>query len=167
VPVDFSEMSRKALVYAASFAGQFGAKILLLHVVEPVPAPPEVVYLQTGSIYDEDRKIAEEQMSLWRQAAAKGATVTAKVRSGIAYREIIEAAKETKADLIVLGTQGRTGLAHLLLGSTAERVVREAGCPVLVVRPRERDFIDISQSKRAESNRHKAGSSRVANRRVG
>src|SRR5437773_3165005 len=69
VPVDFSEMSRKALLYAVSFAKQFRAEIVLLHVVEPLPAPPEVVYLETGAIYTEARKGAEKQLSLWRQAA--------------------------------------------------------------------------------------------------
>jgi universal stress protein A len=168
VPVDFSEMSRKALLYAVSFAKQFGAKIVLLHVVEPLPAPPEVVYLETGAINTEARKGAEKQLSVWRQAVAAGASVTTKIRTGVAYREIVEAAKAAKADLIVLSTHGRTGLAHLFMGSTAERVVREATCPVLVVRSPEREFVSASPSKRGSSSRRRGGESfRVANRGVG
>ena len=165
VPVDFSESSRKAVQYAVSFARQFDAEILLLHVVEPMPAPPEVVYLDTGAIYTEVREAAEKHLSEWRQAAAPEARVSAKTRVGIAYHQIIEAADESKADLIVIGTHGRTGLAHLLMGSTAERVVREAGCPVLVVRPRERDFVARAQAKVAASSRNENG--RAARRRLG
>jgi len=168
VPVDFSEMSRKALLYAVSFAEQFDAEIVLLHVVEPLPAPPEVVYLETGAIYTEVRKGAEKQLSVWRNAAAAAASVTTKIRTGVAYREIVEAAKDAKADLIVLGTHGRTGLAHLFMGSTAERVVREATCPVLVVRSPEREFVSGSRSKRGSlSRRREAEPFRAANRRVG
>src|SRR5207237_9713022 len=85
VPIDFSESSRKALRYAASFAHQFNAELLLLHVVEPLPAPPEVVYLDTGAIYTEARKGAEKQLAEWRQAAEAEARVSAKTRVGIAY----------------------------------------------------------------------------------
>jgi universal stress protein A len=60
---------------------------------------------------------------------------------GVPYHEIVQAGQQFKADLIVLGTHGRTGLQHVFMGSTAERVVRHAACPVLVVREREHEFI--------------------------
>ena len=67
--------------------------------------------------------------------AAEGVTARAVVRAGVPWREIVHLAAEEHADMIVMGTQGRTGLEHLLLGSVAERVVRTAPCPVLTVRP--------------------------------
>jgi nucleotide-binding universal stress UspA family protein len=63
------------------------------------------------------------------------------VRGGVPWQEVVDAARESDADLIIVATHGHTGLAHVLLGSVAERVVRHAPCPVLVVRERERDFL--------------------------
>ena len=148
VPIDFSETSRKAVQYAVSFAKQFKAELHLLHIVEPTPAPPEVVYLESAAIYTEAREVAEKQLAEWRTAAAAETITKATVRNGIAHREIVRAASELKADLIIVGTHGRTGLTHLFMGSTAERVIREATCPVLVVRAHERDF--LSRSRRGD-----------------
>jgi nucleotide-binding universal stress UspA family protein len=66
------------------------------------------------------------------------------VRDGVPWEEVVTAARESNTDLIILSTHGRTGLSHALLGSVAERVMRHAPCPVLVVRERERDFIPAS-----------------------
>lgn len=138
VPIDFSECSRKALQYAASFARQFQAELMLLHVVElPVvtglPAEPMLPEMEAP----ED---TAAELGAWaKQSGVAGAKAV--VSTGPAYAEIVDTADEGNVDLIVIGTHGRRGLAHLLMGSTAEKVMREAPCPVLVVREREHDFL--------------------------
>jgi nucleotide-binding universal stress UspA family protein len=145
VPVDFSEQSRKAMEYGLSFARQFNSEVLLLHVIEftPLAAPmASMPVMQDGTIQMQLHENAAKQLGAWRDEISSQAAVRASVRDGIsAQAEIVKAATEGNFDLIILGTQGRTGLAHLLIGSTAERVGRHAPCPVLVVREREHDFI--------------------------
>jgi universal stress protein A len=143
VPIDFSQQSRKAMQYALSFAKQFNAEVLLLHVIEftPLPAPPLAV-VQDETTQTKLHESSAKELGQWRDMISAQATVRASVRNGLsAHAEIVNAAAEGNIDLIILGTQGRTGLAHLLIGSTAERVVRHAPCPVMVVREREHDFV--------------------------
>lgn len=137
VPVDFSEPSRKALHYAVSLAKSFNAQIRLLHVVEAVVFPPDTMVVETAALAARLNEEARRCLSAWRKEVDSEIVVEDDLRAGTPYREIIEAANETKSDLIVLGTHGRTGLTRMLIGSTAERVVRHAACPVLVVRERE------------------------------
>jgi universal stress protein A len=145
VPIDFSDTSHKALQYAVPFAAQFGAKLLLVHVIEPfaLPAelsyvPPEVENAGQTAIKGALEKLAE---LCQHQLGAKCLSQTS-VRMGVPWHEITAAAKESAVDLIIISTHGHTGLKHVLIGSTAERVVRHAPCPVLVVREREHDFVD-------------------------
>jgi nucleotide-binding universal stress UspA family protein len=147
VPIDFSEQSRKAMHYAVSFAKQFNAEVLLLHVIEytPMPAPPLVV-VQDETTQAKLHETTAKELGEWRETICSLAPVRTFVRNGLSpYAEIVNAATEGNIDLIILGTQGHTGLAHLLIGSTAERVVRHAPCPVLVVREREHDFVSLSK----------------------
>jgi nucleotide-binding universal stress UspA family protein len=139
VPVDFSESSRKAFAYAVSFARQFAAEILLLHIVEFIPTP-ELVVAESGYLNARLRENATRELANWRKEMEPFQLKTS-VEDGIPHREIVRIADEINADLIILGTEGRTGLSHLLIGSTAERVVRHAHCPVMVVRQREHDFV--------------------------
>lgn len=140
VPVDFSKHSLKALDYAVEFAKAFKAELHVLFVIEPVSyATPADFYAgmatQLSSLITEQRRTASRELSqLQARLAKKGATVKTALRSGIAYQEIVDAAKKLKADMIVHATHGRTGLSHLVMGSVAERVVRTATCPVLTVR---------------------------------
>jgi len=144
VPVDFSSFSDKALDYAVVFAQQFGASLVLLHVVEPMVYPEN--YLTVPAVSDDINtslmKAGEEKLAA-QCAHFNGESVSVKpmTRLGRPYVEITEAAKELEADLIVLATHGHTGLKHVLLGSTAERVVRHAPCPVLTVRGPEHEDI--------------------------
>ena len=144
VPVDFSPPSQKALHYALSFAEQFGATVTLLYIVEPavyptelgnVPAEIDTLY---RSMHDGARKrlaaLAEKQVP----PSMRSQTL---VRIGQPHQTITQAAKELGVDLIVIATHGYTGLKHAFLGSTSERVVRYAPCPVLIVREREHDFV--------------------------
>lgn len=144
VPTDFSESSHQALSHALGLAGQFGSNVLLVHVIEPVHPYPinGLTYtpgdLQADSLY-ERRDEANRTLTRLRDAAVvTGNTpVQTSLRVGRAYDEIVHAARESEADLIVIATHGYTGLKHILLGSTAERVVRHAPCPVLVLRSHE------------------------------
>jgi nucleotide-binding universal stress UspA family protein len=136
VPLDFSEHSRRALDCAISLAQPFNATIHLLHVVEALVFPPDVEVVDSAALAAQLNEEAAKSLEKWSKEASSRAVIEEDLRAGTPYREIIDAADETKADLIIMGTQGRTGLTRLLIGSTAERVVRHAHCPVLVVRER-------------------------------
>jgi nucleotide-binding universal stress UspA family protein len=135
VPIDFSPPSAQALKYAAELAVRFGAKITLLNVVQPVATPDFAYY---PLMMENDKVIAQTKRELERVPDSQGVDSSLieriLVRNGVPFHEITDAAKSLKADLIVISTHGYTGLTHVLLGSTAERVVRHARCPVLVVR---------------------------------
>lgn len=136
VPLDFSTESRRALDYAAALARQFKAKLTLLHVIEPIAMPDFAGSFPLVMENDESMAWAEKQLEkMARSARIPTATVEKiLVRLGRSFHEIAEAARTRKVDLIILATHGYTGLTHALLGSTTERVVRHAPCPVLVVR---------------------------------
>ena len=143
VPVDFSDFSAKAVKYAARFAEQFDAALVLVHFVEPVRYPESVL------IPPEMEEANRERLKLARTALAEfvkkqvpaGLETETVTRFGHAVDGITLAAKDLDVDLIVIATHGHTGLKHLLLGSVAERVVRLAPCPVLTVREREHEFV--------------------------
>jgi universal stress protein A len=152
VPVDFSECSHKALQYAVAFARQFSADVMLLHIVVAVPPPPQMLVFEAEAIRAKCQEEAAKRLSKWRKEAVSHASVKATVREGAAaHQEIVAAAHECNSDLIIIGNHGRGGLARVLTGSTAERVVRHAPCPVLVVRGREHEFLvgaaELSSSK--------------------
>lgn len=142
VPVDFSAHAEKALRYAVSFARQFDAKITILHV-RPTPYYPA----EMGGIptvipadeppYEEIQTRLDADASRFVPSVMRDQTL---LRVGSAYDEICSAARELESDIIIIATHGHTGLKHILIGSTAERVVRHAPCPVLVVREHEREF---------------------------
>jgi nucleotide-binding universal stress UspA family protein len=138
VPTDFSADADAALQYAIALGKPFGASIRLLHVIEdPVAAgmwsaeyyTGDVTGLLVNLVRDADERLTAIQKSL-----ATSASITTETRTGAPAATIIEAAREHDDELIVMGTKGRTGLAHLLMGSVAEHVVRLAPCPVLTVR---------------------------------
>ncbi len=134
-PVDFSDCSDKAVAYAAELADKLRADLSLLYVVPDLTlAMPDAVMPVPVATPDMDDLVKSGRESLDKMIAEKKLTATGDVRIGSAAAEIVDAAKEAAADLIVIGTHGRGGLAHLLLGSVAEKVVRTAPCPVLTVR---------------------------------
>ena len=139
VPIDFSAGSEKALASAVPLAHRFGAKLTLLHVVEPAGTPDFDTSFPL--LLDEDKLKGASRDRL--EQIVKDGQVDPKliektlVRFGRAFNEIVHAAKTLKVDLIIISTHGYTGLKHALLGSTTERVVRHASCPVLVVRSHE------------------------------
>ncbi len=136
MPTDFSEASRPAFRTAIELAAHFDAELLLLYV-QQIPAVAYSVVPLQGGVREEMDADARGLLEGWkRQAEAQGArrTRVTMVSGQGASDEIVRFAARHKADLIVMGTHGRTALAHVLLGSVAEKVVRHAACPVLTVR---------------------------------
>jgi len=139
VPTDFSECSRAGFEYGVQLARDFKAELRLVHVINPhaYPFGDKYAALDAARLMDEAAQAAQKQMR--RIAAKSGVRYSSEVRRGSSAIEICKAANED-ADIIVTSTHGRTGLGHVLIGSTAERVVRYARCPVLVIptRPKSR-----------------------------
>ena len=142
LPLDFSDVSEQATRYAAELARRFGAKLHLLHVIED-----PVVYLPMFETYavptkDEFESFAQARLEGWLlPEGAEQVEVERRWRHGTPFVQIIQDARDNNADLIVIGTHGRGAAAHLLMGSTAEKVVRKAPCPVLTVRPEGHQFV--------------------------
>ncbi len=137
-PIDFSDASRAALEAAAEVAKRYGAKVALFHAY-PVPGYtfPDGSFVASSKMLDELSEQAQRHLAEWK-AIAEGlgiAHVEIATAIGEPAHEILAFAKAQKADLLVLGTHGRTGIQHALMGSVAERVVRRSTCPVLTVRP--------------------------------
>ena len=141
VPTDFSEHSEKAIQYGAELATKFGAALHLLHTVDTTP----VLYGEGGAFPFESAEeivaVAVKQLDQIEVESPGEGQVVRRASQGTPFVEIVRYAKENNVDLIVLGTHGRGAIAHMLLGSVAEKVVRKAPCPVLVVRDQEHDFV--------------------------
>ena len=143
-PTDFSEYSLSALPYARRFAEAFHAKLYLLHVVEPMRvladdllAPASVLQMETEA-EERGRARLHEIVDLPMRATLD---IEERVIRGVPFAEIVRVAREEEIDLIVLATHGLSGIAHLLIGSTAEKVVRKAPCAVLTVKSPHHDFV--------------------------
>ena len=141
VPTDFSEHSAKALLYGSALAKKLGAELHLRHAIE-----------QTPLMYGEGAYVAPETEAEIEAAATKqleslpadsgeDLKVVRQIQHGHPFVETIRYAKENDIGLIVIGTHGRGAIAHMLLGSVAEKVVRKAPCPVLTVRDKEHEFV--------------------------
>jgi nucleotide-binding universal stress UspA family protein len=144
VPIDFSEYSKKALRYAVEFARRFHAEIVLVYVVEPLvyPADFSIGQIAVPSMEQDFLQHGKEQLAhLVETVVADAVAARSIVRSGKPFVEIIRLAREEEADLIIIATHGHTGIEHALFGSTAEKVVRKAPCPVLSIRDPEKEFI--------------------------
>jgi nucleotide-binding universal stress UspA family protein len=141
VPTDFSECAQQALTYATELAKRFEAELHLLHVVPPpstaymygAPLPREALY----PIEPAEKELGE----LIVPGAEHITQIERTVVTGIPFMEIVQHARKNEIDLIVIGTHGRTGIKHMLMGSVAEKVVRKASCPVLSVRPEGQQFV--------------------------
>jgi nucleotide-binding universal stress UspA family protein len=134
-PTDFSPTAAHAASYAASMAQAFGAELVLLHVLPEFNYPIRGLGMAGAfpHLLEQLRERARENLQQ-AQSGLGGVASTTELREGTPHDVILAVAKERQADLIVMGTEGHTGLTHALLGSTAERVVRLAACPVLTVR---------------------------------
>lgn len=146
LPTDFSEHSAAATKYACALVELFGAELHLMHVVEQIASTiPEAVVEMASAIENylenAEAKALGKLTHVLEPGWEKGKKVTLATRLGSPLLNIIEYAKEHQSDLIVMGTHGRTGLSHVLIGSVAERVVRMAPCPVLTVHPQGHQFV--------------------------
>src|SRR5690349_5205918 len=142
VPIDFSEPSLKALGYAVPFAEQFGGTISLVHVREPLTYPADLGDVPTPPLAGIEEAEARKRLyDLAYQEIEELVPIDVQVSSGKAAEEIVNLAKVLETDLIIIATHGYRGLMHLVMGSTAEKVVRNAPCPVLVVREKEHEFV--------------------------
>ena len=138
VPTDFSDNSIAALQNAQELAKRFGAELVLAHVLEP-PVYPAMTFgagaASLPALQDEMRQTVSEHLDrLVRERVEAGFTARGVLREGSPFLEIVSLAEEEGVDLIVIATHGHSGIKHLLLGSTTEKVVRKAPCPVLTVR---------------------------------
>lgn len=136
-PVDFSPESEEAVRYAVSLGERIGAaEVRLLHVHQPVAHifPESAVVYDSEVLSDARSRMGRQLEELAKRFGSHGVDLDARLVDGIPYAAIVEHAEEMEADLIVMGTHGRTGLAHFLIGSTAERVVRASRIPVCTVR---------------------------------
>jgi nucleotide-binding universal stress UspA family protein len=134
VPTDFSETSQRALEYAKAIAKQDHSQLLLVHVSPPMNliTPPEAAWIDESEIQSAEEERLEQSGAELRSEGFRARTISL---TGALYDELLSAVRQNEVDLIVLGTHGRKGYERLLLGSDAEAVLRQAGCPVLLVGP--------------------------------
>ena len=149
VPSDFSECSHAALRYGLELARRFDARLHVLHVVQDPLSQPwaaEGFAAPAFDIVEDWRKEAKAKLAA-QIPAADAARVTVEATIAWPFGEILRYAEAQKIDLIVMGTHGRGGMSHLLLGSIAEKVIRRAPCPVLTVRHPQREFVDRPEAE--------------------
>ncbi len=142
-PTDFSQGARAAMDYAISLAQDYHAKLFLLYVIQDISIAEWYVpsSISAADLVQDMQKSAEKEMEKWGgEVSAKVPQVEPLIKRGVPFVEIIRTAKDRQADLIVIGTHGRTGIDHMLFGSTAEKVVRKSPCPVLTVRMAGKGF---------------------------
>ena len=142
-PVDYSMYSEKALHYAIEFAEKYQAKLYLMHVLDIRVYDINDPDLYNINIVDKEtiEKLQARLLKCVSEETKGKIPVEAIVIQGVPFTEIIKAARDYKIDMIVIGTHGRTGLSHAIMGSVAEKVVRKSPCPVLTVRHPEHDFV--------------------------
>lgn len=146
-PTDFSECSEKGLRYATAFAEQFRASLTLLNVVEIAYGAGEAAVIDFEKYKKEANEESRRKLAKLVKQSPKSVPTKGIVRTGSPYDEIVRFAQEAETDLIIISTHGRSGLKRFFLGSTAEKIVRHAPCPVLVIREREHEFIDFPEEK--------------------
>ena len=138
VPIDFSEYTDEILEYATEIAKKFGSSLHLIHVIPTMDYfTPYESFIAVENVEAAQKTIEAEVRKQLEETARRigGVDVTGAVRTGAAFVEVTEYAESEGIDLIVMGTHGRGGIEHLLLGSVAGRVIRRAPCPVLTIRP--------------------------------
>ncbi len=151
VPIDFSDYSKSSLRYAVNFVKSFNAALYLVYVIEPLIYPPDFSMGQIAipSVDLEIDKRAEDELkNLAEKEIPEDIHTKTIVKTGKPFIEIIETAAEENIDLIIIATHGHTGVEHILFGSTAEKVVRKAPCPVLTLREPIKGFAFYEELKK-------------------
>jgi nucleotide-binding universal stress UspA family protein len=141
-PIDHSDCSKEALKYAVSFAMKDEAKLLLLHIID-IRSFNEGLDAMSTQVPNEEtfEQLRVKLLDCIPEEIRDDLDVEAIVIQGIPFAEIISTAKEKEIDMIVIGSHGRTGISHMMLGSVSEKVVRKAPCPVLTVRQPGHKFV--------------------------
>ncbi len=141
-PIDHSDCSKEALKYAVSFAMKDKAKLYLLHIID-IRSFSEGLDAMSKPIPDEEtlEQLRTKLLDCIPEEIRDDMDVEATVIQGIPFAEIISTAKEKEIDMIVIGSHGRTGISHMMMGSVSEKVVRKAPCPVLTVRQSGHKFV--------------------------
>ena len=141
-PVDFSDHSKRALEYAAFIAIANHATLILLHVIEHMHNHDHflILNLMPEELNEKLKEQAREKLTLLAHPYQSSVTVETAIRTGKPFVEIVKMAKEFEIDQIVMGSHGRTGISHLLIGSVAEKVTRKAPCPVLIFKQKGKKF---------------------------
>ncbi|MBW1988619.1 MAG: universal stress protein [Deltaproteobacteria bacterium] len=133
-PTDFSPAAQAAVDEAGDLAKSFSAELVLVHVVAPLPAGPSYGSLNVPEFLMELHKEADKRLTeLAKKLTGAGIKSRHRVLDGVPYEKIVETAKKEKADMVVISTHGRTGVRRMVFGSVAEKVLKLAPCPVLVV----------------------------------
>jgi universal stress protein A len=139
-PVDFSEFTDGIIKYAVSLAAKYDAELHLFHVIPNLNYfTPYESFLTPENIVLIEKNI-EKEVEKDFEKIIKGIDVPAKkiIKTGVVFIEIIDYIKEENIDLVVMGTHGRSGIEHILIGSVAEKILRKSPCPVLTIRPKEK-----------------------------
>lgn len=157
-PTDLSDNSLKAAQYAQAFREAFSAKLFVLNVASIiVPANPSVLLMAGGDAMvtttDTVSYATDAVKDLVRRRFKNPDEISVQILTGSAWSEICRYAKEKQIDLIVMATHGRTGLSRLFIGSTAERVVQHAPCPVLTVKNFEHEFLESAPPAKSAAGR--------------
>jgi nucleotide-binding universal stress UspA family protein len=141
-PVDFSEFTDEILAYAVSIAKRFDSELHLIHVI------PNLNYFTPYESFLTPENLVAIERNIEGEVGKDFDKITKKldlpfkriVKTGVTFVEIIDYIKDQGVDLVVMGTHGRSGIEHILIGSVAEKVVRKSPCPVLTVRPKDKTF---------------------------
>jgi nucleotide-binding universal stress UspA family protein len=141
-PVDFSEFTDEIIDYAVDITKKFNAKLHMIHVIPNLNYfTPYESFLTPENLVAIERNIEVEVNRAFDKIVKKVDIPVKKViKTGVTFVEIIDYVKSESIDLIVMGTHGRSGIEHILIGSVAEKIVRKSPCPVLTIRPRNKQF---------------------------
>ena len=144
-PVDFSSYAEEILEYALAITNRFNSELHLIHVIPNLNyfTPYESFLTPENMASIESNIESEVDRDFDKLIKSVTVPVVKVIKSGVTFVEIIEYIKEAGIDLVVMGTHGRSGIEHILIGSVAEKVVRKAPCPVLTVRPKDKKFAMI------------------------
>ena len=141
-PTDFSQRSRGALKYAAAFAREGAGEVVLINV-QDTKVPPDMFTLPREMLAEEHRRIRSEVEKLLASSALRGVNVDPKIVDGDTATSIARAAIDHEVDLITVVAHAKRSLTRALGGSLAEEIIAEAPCPVLAIRPQQKDFVEV------------------------
>lgn len=140
-PVDFSQFSQEVVDYAVDLAIKYGAELHIMHVIPNMTYfTPYESFLTPENLVAIEKHIQDQVENDFEKVLKQNVPAKKVIRTGVPFVEIIDYAKSESIDLIVMGTHGRSGIEHILIGNVAEKVVRKSPCPVMTIRPKGKEF---------------------------